>query len=1273
MSEKKVAFDPTPAQENAINANGGGIIVSAAAGSGKTRVLVQRVIRMLTGENAVPADRLLILTFTNTAAAEMKTRISQAIDELIAENPDNDFYRRQQLLLSSADICTIDSFCSKVVRENFFRLGVSRDFRIGSAAELYELKRRIMSDIIEQYYLPPEEGSEDYESKRKTYESFNILSMLMSSAKLDNDLEEGLLDAYTKYTAHAFPDLWIDKCVEQYDPGKSISESGASVYLIDKIKPLVSKLHKFFDRAMEHYEGVKEELEEKLAAKKGTKSYENAMEAYKKYRDFLDRIEELYCGGEKNISAIAEMFIGFSKVRVANNANVGDSFKAASKELNGFASTVIDEISPYICYTGEIFRQNNEQLYPVMQCLRELLQKFDREYFNAKREKGILEFSDLESLVLKLLYEYDENTGEYVRTEFAKETAEKYYEIMIDEYQDTNDVQESIFKAISKNEENLFVVGDVKQSIYRFREANPTLFKRRCAAAELYDKDHQLFPALIVLDKNFRSRSGIINSVNYVFGLIMSEKSGEIEYDETHKLTTGAFYPEKEDPQTELHIIEYKKDDNSSESEDEDKSDEEDADKDKTEAIYCARLIKDIVDRGDTVYDAREKRMRKVVYSDFCILMRAVKNIAHIYSSELEKCGIPAYTDTDFDLLERYEVKAALAYLKVLNNPISDIDMTAALMCPVFGFTPDELAVIKKVEEKRYYKKLLYLCSEEGREEQPVLSEKCRGFIDEMKKLRELAVTLPTDKLLQEFFERTAFLSVMNAMPNGEFRVQNLRRLMNFISEYEAGTAGGLTGFVRHIRYLEETGSGIRVSDNAPVNAVKIMTIHHSKGLEFPICIMAGTNREGAKDKDKVKYHSDLGIGLHTIDMEKLLQFNTLQFSAIKKAAELEQKSELLRLLYVAMTRAKERLIILSTVTTEKTNAEENNSDDKKKKKKPSLTKYRKYLNDLANKISYDADTGHISAEAVVSCKTFSDWLVMCALLNGDMHELREDACIVGEAICDQPEFEVELPALKCASEWKFVHVEDVEESFVKKTAAVESVTDDRLENFLHKHFSENKNDISTRIPSKVSASMLAHRELSMQYVAYSKPAFAQSGGSSPTEKGTATHAFLQYADIKSLGEEIAQSGTFEKEKESVVVKKLMTKEQAALIIDKHISAFAESDIFRRMQNAEKLYREYRFTVNIPAEMAVSGGISGENIPDGCETILQGAIDCIIEEEDGIVIVDYKTDRVKDPQELADVYGLQLRLYREAANRIFDKPVKECYIYSLHCGCEIPV
>ncbi len=1227
MSAAKAAFEPTRSQRNAINAQGGQITVSAAAGSGKTRVLVQRVIRLLT-EKQIPADRLLILTFTNTAAAEMKSRISRAIDKLISEEPSNDFYRRQQLLLGSADICTIDSFCSSIVRENFFRLGISRDYRIGNETELHELRRRLMSDLIEKYYRKTLENGTTVETP------FRTLSMLLTDTKLDTDLESQLLAAYDKYSAHAFPEKWIDMCISQYEPDADINDCISAKYLMKRLSSRVKKLRIIFDEASINRDDIS--IQYTLTKKK---SYAAVMDAFDSYEFFLTELEELYSENELEVSSAAEIISGFSKVKISVGSSKDEQLKYTAAKLGEFASVVEKDMLEYGVFTQELYKEGNKKTLPVIKCLKEVLEEFDELFFAAKSEKGILDFHDLERLMLSMLYEKNSESGEYERSDFAKELSRRYYEIMIDEYQDTNDIQESIFKALSDNENNLFVVGDVKQSIYRFRDAQPKIFKSRCENSILYDEDSPQFPALIVLDRNFRSRSGIIDSVNHVFGLLMSEQAGEIEYDDTQRLSAGARYPERDDgePDTEVHFISY----NKSEDGEEDRLIEN---SNRAEAIYCAEMIRKMISDGIQVSDG--ETMRKADYGDFCILLRAVKNKAHIYSEELENAGIPACTDTQYDLLEKYEIRAAIAYLKILNNPLSDVDMAAALLCPVSGFTPDELAELKSEKGKRYYKKIL-----RKSEDNDELGKKCASFLGLMRYFRTFAVTAPCDKLISEIFEKTGYMCAVRAMHDSAQRVQNLRRFISFAADYESSTSAGLTGFVRHIRYLEETDSGIKVNDTAPVNAVRIMTIHHSKGLEFPICILAGTNTSKTATSERINYHPKYGIGMRAMDDESFLCYNTLQYTAIKAANSNEEKSEQMRVLYVAMTRAKEKLIILSSFSSESEETEDGISNT-----------FKKYLCETAKRCCLD-ENGRIASYEVMSCKNYSDWITMCLLVSDNMQELRELA---------EREFKGEIPEIAGSPEIKIVYGDNCRQGEqVKPAEKTVPSSDELLEELGEKFKAGKKVDVSTLIPSKVSASMLAHKGVAPEYVAVTRPSFARTERVSPTERGTATHEFLHYADFAALHDEISRTGEFENERQRIIELGMMTSQQSGLIIDNNIIGFVKTDLFDRMLKAIRLYREYRFTVNIPAKLAVvgediSGTIQDDEMIAGETTVMQGAIDCIFEEEDGMIVVDYKTDRVKEASELAEKYGLQLRLYKEAAEKLFEKPVKQCYIFSLY-------
>ena len=1274
MSDKKVKM--TENQEDAIFASGGGVTVSAAAGSGKTWVLVEKVIHLLIDEK-IPADRLLVLTFTKTAAAEMKKRISDRLEALIDKEPYNDFYRHQQMLLQMADICTIDTFCSKVVRENYYQLGVNRDFKIETGAGLIELRRKLMTELIESSY-DRAENDEEYGK------AFGLLSMMLTSEKLDSDLENELLGAYDKYISHAFPELWLKESIAIYDPESDLSEKGIIKLYSDTARDKLLIVRHYYERAAALFKKGRPEMEasfegitdKKELKKIGTKrkNLDTLDNGIKVFGEYIKKAEELLSAESPDLNdistVITEMF-DKTKISVRLGTPYTTEINAAMQNYKAAREIVQNDLKTYLCYTNEMVIENNNKLYPVIKCLGEMMKEFQEKFFAEKCERGILDFHDLEALVLKLLYSFDEGTGEYKRTDFGEQLSKHYDQIMVDEYQDTNDIQEKIFKAISRNEENLFVVGDIKQSIFRFREAKPVLFRNRCEKSTIYDRKEKKFPALIILDRNFRSRVDVIESVNYIFGLLMSKKSAEIDYDHTQALTAGAEYPQNGEDNVQLHIIDY--------NEEEVEAGEEDISLVKNEAAYCAMLIEKMM-KESTVYDKEKKTMRKPVYSDFCILMRAVKDRANIYARELEKRNIPAYTDTEFNLFDCYEVKSIISCLRVINNPRSDTDVLAALMCPVFGFTPDELIDIKDIYAKGLFKRLrrLRLLYEEQNKEaekipaeetdieeetasadekEPIhideaLAEKVGKFIDLIDEFRYLAVTYPADRLVQLFMEKTDYQSVMSAMSDGELRVQNLRRFLGYISDLESSSACGLTGVVRNIRYLEDSGKGMMVSDSASVNAVKIMTIHHSKGLEFPICILANTNNKGQSDNDKIKFHDEYGIGMRCVEDGSGLKYNTLQFDFIKSIKDKEEKSELIRLLYVALTRPKEKLIILASV---------NNKPDK-----DGVSGYNKYLNDLAEKVVYDDITGRLSPVTIELCNTFEDWIVACALLNKDMAELRMDA-----GVSDDPLEMNYLPALPCETKWKKKKKKSFEKVSEKETGEYEDETDDDLIDFLGKRFEPVPVDVGTIIPSKVTASALTHDSVNTVFAASKTPDFEKSEEVSAAIRGTAAHEFVQYAELTKLGTDEGISSEIDR----VVKEGMMTTDEAALIDIEKIRTFAESSICSRMINSSNVLREMQFTVSIPAEMAV-------DLPDGkdytkpdkdSESILQGAMDCIFEEPDGFVIVDYKTDSVQNLNELAKRYSKQLSLYREAANRLFDKKVKECIIYSFCCGCEIKI
>ena len=1188
----------TPAQQDAIDARGGSILVSAAAGSGKTRVLVQRVIGLLTDKDSpVDADRLLIVTFTRAAAEEMRGRIASAIDDLLVQDPDNIPLRRQQLLLANADICTIHSFCSRIIRDNFFALDINQDFRIASEGEALILRQKVLSDIIEERYSSGDEG-------------FGLLSSIISEPRSDKALENTILSSYISAWSRPFPNEWLDTVRGFYDPDTPLNKTVFARIAFDLAEQTLVSVRRLLDTAEDVINANPDFVSSAASCGKNK----------------LDYLKSFVSGLERRCSAadwdgLSQYIKSFDKhpYRKPTGKKVTVSDEDCMTVKNCFES--IDRafektLLPVFGISSEAYSRDCKTVYPAVSCLCDILAEFDERYFAAKKDRGVLDFSDLEHLLLRLLVAYDEDGVK--KTALARSLSEHYEYVMVDEYQDTNETQECIFRFLSRDEKNLFVVGDVKQSIYRFREAVPGIFRARRASSKKYDRNCPEFPAKIILDRNFRSSRGIIDSINYVFSAIMSEEVGEIEYNDDEKLTVGAEYPVSAEPETEIHLI------NASDMQSADDSESDEADAHQREAEYIASLIRKMVNSGYPVKDG--DNMRPARYGDFAVLMRFITSNGQVYADALNSLGIPACIDKPYSLFECYEVRTALSFLRMVDNPLQDIPVLSVLLCPVFGFTPDQLAQLRTDFSGSFLFSRLVSCSRSEDCEDQELKQKCEDFMKLFSELRTLSVTVGTGRLLSLFFERTGFVSVISSMDNGALRVRNIHKLMSYIEDFESGGKTQVSDFIRHLDFLEENGKEISVADTAQVDAVRIMSIHHSKGLEFPVCIMADLSSLGNRSKGEVMYHPDLGFGMKTIDSGTMLKFNTLQRSIIDLCKTREEKSEAMRVLYVAMTRAKEKIIAVVTAG--------GRSQDGAVKK----------IEKLAS--SLEIQHGSISPYSVAESSSFADWLLMCALVHPDMKELRSYAGVDVQTISS------------CNSRWKFVLAsEDREDITVSAAEEPEALPDSELSALLKERFALKYPDIGrTVIPSKVAASLLVHSEQQMYHIASSVPAFMQEGDMTAAEKGTAVHTFLQFADMKDLDLH------YESEKERLLQEGHLSSRQAEAIKPEDIYMFTRSEVYKCICSGGEVYREYRFTVNIDASDV------DPTYPAEEKVILQGAIDCMVIDSDGIVIIDYKTDRVKEVGELSRRYGKQLYLYKKAAEKLFDLPVKKCLIYSVRLG-----
>ncbi len=1167
-------------QKLAINAREGSLLVSAAAGSGKTAVLVERVIRMVTDSSSpVPIDRLLIVTYTRAAAQELKDRISSALSNLITQNPANPWYRRQLMYLPSANISTVDSFCSDLVREFFQHLEISSDYRIADNGELTVIKQEAMERTLEYFY-----------SQKDSV----FLSLVESFATVRDDsrLQSNILRMYEFLRSHPFGSKWLNEKLSYYTDFTTVSESvwghivldyalSACDYCIDLTEnslrlleqevELQSKVIDLFMTDLQYFTSLKEKMSNCT------------------WDEILTYIDA-FVVGRMNARGFTEHPI---KLRVAANRDI---VKDTYKSIRALFEQNEAEISSDIRYQQ-----------PLISKLFECIQVFDKHYSEIKLQKNVADFSDVEHYALNLLVKCD-NDGEISETEIATLVSDRFDMVMVDEYQDANEVQDLIFNSVSHSGSNLFVVGDVKQSIYGFRQAMPEIFLGRKNSLPLFDCDAQNYPAKVILEQNFRSRKQVTDFVNFTFRELMSIETGDLEYNSEEELVCGAKYNDTAAPCNELHLL--------------DLDEIGDIDASVAEARHIASVIHSKC-KDTYVKDGDGERL--AVFGDFAILMRNKSRYGEIYATELRRCGIPAVCESSGGFLSSFDVNVAVNFLRVIDNPVQDIPILSVMMSPVYGFTPDDLARIRSNNKKTSLYMSVRKYADQG-------DKKAQKFLSDIDYLRNLSIIYPADVFIGLMYEHTGLVSLLKAS-DGEIAQNNLRLLIEYAAAFEQGASKGISAFVSYLDKLQRSGTDLpaaSVTNTDNKDAVRIMTIHASKGLEFPICIVANTARQFSSDaKDNVLLHSKLGFASKRRDEILMCSYNTLPREAVSLEIKRSEKSEELRVLYVAMTRAKEQLIMVA-----------------------SKKKLRSYTSKLASLLAGD---DHISPFIVRDCTYLSDWLVLCGLMHPDGSLLRSYAGM--EAPDTFPDSSAgnlsvqiityldsleSLPLVRLSNRTSF---EDVPENIYSTLCS----------RFDYKGY---KYTELSKIPQKVTASELAHKETAVKFGRIlAKPAFMSDSPLTPAERGTAMHSFLEYCDFISARQNV------ESEISRLVLKSRLTQKQADSLNRALISSFVNSSIVSRALSANEYFREYRFTVNIPAS-SVDENISEEF--KNCDVILQGSVDLAIVEDDGIIIVDYKTDRVSSTDELVSMYSKQLKLYKQAVEQTMDKKVKSCLIYSVN-------
>lgn len=1183
----------TPSQQKAIDAINHSTIVSAAAGSGKTSVLVQRVINMIVDEKSnVSADKLLVVTYTRAAASELKERLRKALNNKLKENPGNKYLIEQQLKLQKANISTIHSFCSSLSREFFYVLDIDRDFKIADESELVILKSEALKMTFDELY-----GSED--------ESFRFLLDNFITNRDDKALRETILKLYTFLCSHPFPEYWMEEKLKYYEE-KNVSNT---IWFKEIILPYTIEISSYIKDVVDDTKSLLFNCTETLgfALKR---NYENL-------KDVSVNIENAI--KTENWEVIRIAVFSYRKEKLNTPRGYKDDYLKNAIEINKKSiESALKDLNDIYAFSESSCEEDIQLLSKIAKELFYCVKKFSDNFALLKKNKKLADYSDLEHWAINLLYDEPHKLSE-----LALELRDRYDQILVDEYQDANETQDSLFKGISKDEKNLFVVGDVKQSIYGFRQAMPEIFLERKNRAENTDDESEC----IILEKNFRSSKVILDFVNYIFSKLMTKTVGEIDYNEKEALVHNDNGDDESLSSVDFDILDM------------DKSDEDNVNR--LEAKYIAKKINEIINSDFRVKDRinNETIYRKAMPKDFCVLMRSESKYAPIYVETLIRYGIPAYSDKSYSFLESYEVMVILNLLKIIDNPTLDIELLSVLMSPLFGFTADDMARIRLDDNKRHMSlfSAVKVDAENG-------NIKSKTFLEELEFYRNECVSKSLADLISVIFERSSFVSIISASSDGNIEKANLRLLQIYARDYEMNTHKGLTSFVSYINKLKDNESDLQGGvdlDASKDDAVKVMSVHSSKGLEFPVVFFANANKRFSTDSnDSVLWDSKYGFAIKRKDNELDAMYETFIHLALKFQRKKTEMSEELRVLYVALTRPKQKLIILSTPK-----SKDDESDDT----------LQSHLQSVVKNLNSGSD---ISPYIVKKSSASINWLTMCALLHPDGKILR-DLIEYSAPLYRGPEFSMNVNI-----------VDDFSNESTEKTSTYKEESDViDVENILDKRLNfEYPYQGILDVPSKFTATELAHRDNDFYYSKIlRKPDFISGGEYTGIRYGTLFHNVIEHIDFNNA------KTNLDSEINRMVDKGYITEEDSLHINKEKINQFINSDIVKRIIDSKKVLREYEFINNLDIDEVIPQRMEYSGKYENATTTLIGRVDMAFYEEDGIVIVDYKTDKVDDEEKLKKMYTHQLEVYKKAINEVLNVNVKECYIYSVYLGKSIKV
>lgn len=1161
-----MALKLTEEQKLAVE-NTGNILVAAAAGSGKTAVLVERVINKLCSKTKpVRADRLLIVTFTNAAAAEMKSRIEKRLDEECRNNPEDVGLLLQKHLLQSAKICTIDSFCIDFVRENFEKLGISPDFKLSDNVTLKPINERVLAEVLAPYF---EERNED----------FDRLLDIVGAEYDEGNFSSLVLNLYDYSRQLPFPEKWFDSLAENYGGGVFKKDNPWRVFACEKALKTVMGLQKNVAYAVDLLSQVPQMADKFLPMFMFTSEKLEALYESAKVNDW----DGIY----NNLKSF--VFPPIPSVKGSNDISQIKEAKSIYEYIRGKGIEILYKLF----YENEEYISNQfKMLYPKVKLLTEILKEYSRKLFETYVEENTFTFHNTEALALRLLC--SEDNGVIKINPEAEEFLKLFEEVCVDEYQDTNDLQNMLFYVLSNKDKKLFAVGDVKQSIYGFRGANPDYFiekKNRYISAKLAKEGE---PQKIILGNNFRSRPEVCDFINYFFSIFMTEETGKIIYGDEEKLIPRGEFPELSKPAVSMDIIEK-------DGETENKI---------LEARQIAYFIDETMKSGKVIREDKDT-LREAKYSDFTILLRSMKGNAEIIANELRRQGIPVnYSAEGF--CSYTEIAVMLSLLKVIDNPENDVELLSVMMSPIFGFTADDMAKIRIHTPSGSLYSAVTLFAENG-------DGKTKEFLTQIQKFRLFSVTNTLPKLISILLENTGFLNIVMAYNDGERRRNNLLLLVQYAESFIASYKTGIGGFVDFITKQSESNKIKSAGALSGENAVTIMSIHGSKGLQFPVCIVAFTSVEFNTDSEKKDYiySTKYGIGFRYFDEEEKLKKNTIARQTILTRMHGEQLEEELRLFYVAMTRTQDILYFTGVVS---------HTDDK----------VQKIINQLA------CCEYKLTADFWNRTRSYLDWLLTALIFHPDGKVLRGNGTNI---ICNDTDSHINL---------RIIDGKKIPNNFSNEGKIKVNIDSELLKNVKENLDYKYPFEELIGIQSKASVSVIANKAESEKYNFSSKPAFMSDGGITASGRGTAMHKVMEFFDFSKWE-------TPETEIERLVEWQYLSETEANGVNISALRDFFNSDIFHRMQKSQNIQREMRFLTELPARI-VDNSLSEKF--DKEKIIVQGAVDVCFVEDDGIVILDFKTDRTDNPKSLAEAYGEQLNIYALACEKIFSKPVKEKMIYS---------